>query len=599
MITSDPPAQVEAVLEPVRALADETVLAVDSRVDNGALGAYAELVDSVHRIEFRLVERHLAWLHAQCSGDWILKLDGDEVTSVAFLERLPNLIADRSIAQYWVPRAWVYGSKDTVLDDLPWATDFNNRLVRNDGGLWFEGEQHTHAAPAFPARYIEEPVYHLELLLEDEPARRAKAIRYEVARPHLRATGGGRLNEAFYLPELRRSLSTRRVPHADRDAIDRVLRGRTRRTPHQPVELPVVTLAELDRHWPPRAYPETAYRVRIEQYGPAPRLYAGRHETVFVRVTNLGTERLPGRPEHDPSIRLGYRLSRPDGSVPIPEGLRTPLPGPVDPGETVVAPVTVLAPSRGEFVLEVDLVHERVRWFGDTVRIPVEAGESLPGLPGEGERLSERAHHRLKRGPEIPRVVHRVWLGSEELPEELRHYGKSWAEHHPGWEMRLWGDDDIPELGLTAFVERARSSAELSNLVRYEVLARHGGVYVDTDVECRRSIEPLIDGLEAFAALEAPGRVGTAVLGAVRGHRAFIRAAREVKRTLGIGRHSADANGPYFLSLLLEQEPGVTILGADTFYPFRWDQPERVYGHYPDAYAVHHFTQLWKAEGGA
>jgi glycosyl transferase-like sugar-binding protein len=599
MITSDPPAQVEAVLEPVRMLADETVLAVDSRVDPGILGAYAELVDTVYRIQFLLVERHLAWVHAQCSGDWILKLDSDEVPSSAFVERLPELIADRLIAQYWVPRAWVYGSSACVLDDLPWATDFNNRLVRNDGGLWFEGEQHAHAAPAFPARYIEEPVYHLELLLEDEPARRAKAIRYEVARPHLRANGGGRLNEAFYLPELRTSLLTRKVPGADRRAIERVLRGGAATTARLPLELPSVPLAELDRHWPGRAYPETAYRVRIEPFGPTPRLHPIREQTVFVRVTNLGTERLPGRPEPDPSIRLAYRLYGPDGSAVVAEGLRTPLPGPVDPGQTVVAPLTVVAPTKGRHVLEVDLVHERVRWFGDAVRISVEVGESLPGLPAEGERLSEQARRpRLRRGPEIPRVVHRVWLGSGEFPDDFRRYGESWAEHHPRWELRLWGDDDIPELGLTAFVESARTTAELSNLVRYKVLAQHGGVYVDTDVECRRSIEPLIGGLEAFAALEAPGRVGNAVLGAVPGHPAFIRAAREAERTLGIGRHSADANGPYFLSLLLEQEPGVTILGADTFYPFRRDELERRDGDYANAYAVHHSTQLWKAEEG-
>ena len=73
-----------------------------------------------------------------------------------------------------------------------------------------------------------------------------------------------------------------------------------------------------------------------------------------------------------------------------------------------------------------------------------------------------------------------------------------------------------------------------------------------------------------------------------------MRAARESRRTLGIGAHSADANGPYFLSLILEQEPGVTIFGAECFYPYLWDEPERRGEPFPHAYAVHHWAESWR-----
>ena len=112
--------------------------------------------------------------------------------------------------------------------------------------------------------------------------------------------------------------------------------------------------------------------------------------------------------------------------------------------------------------------------------------------------------------------------------------------------------------------------------MRYEVLRRFGGVYFDTDVECRRPLEDLLAGVEAFAALELPGRVGNAVLGAVPGHPPFERAARLSRQTVGLGPHSADANGPYFLSLVLEQEPGVDDLRRRaSSTPTLWDEPER------------------------
>jgi hypothetical protein len=280
------------------------------------------------------------------------------------------------------------------------------------------------------------------------------------------------------------------------------------------------------------------------------------------------------------------------------DGLRTGFPRTVAPGDRVLVPVDVCAPPEpGEYVLEVDLVHERVRWFERGCAVPVTVGLAN-GLPPEGVRLAatrSRRARRLRRA-RIPRVIHRAWLGGAEIPAAFVGFGETFEHHHPGWKMRLWTDADLPFLGITdSERSRARTESELSNVVRYEALHRFGGVYVDTDVECRRSFAGLLRGVTAFAGMETPGRVGTAVIGAVAGHRLFERAARLSRLTLGQGRHSPDANGPYFLSLLVEQEPGVTIFDAGTFYPYLWTEPERRNDPFPDAYAVHHWAKSWGA----
>ena len=131
------------------------------------------------------------------------------------------------------------------------------------------------------------------------------------------------------------------------------------------------------------------------------------------------------------------------------------------------------------------------------------------------------------RAVRIPRTIHRVWLGAAPMPDEHERFGETFAEHHRGWEMRLWTEPDLPMLGIAAIEHgRSRTHSELANLARYEILHRFGGIYVDTDVECRRSFTPLLGGIRAFAALESPGRVGNAVLGAIPGHPVFARAAR-------------------------------------------------------------------------
>ncbi|HEX5852429.1 MAG TPA: glycosyltransferase [Solirubrobacteraceae bacterium] len=564
-------------------------------MDEQTLAGYGAIADRLFRIEFCQAERHLAWLLAQCDCDWIMRLDGDEVPSRAFLRRLPDMLASRAAQQFWTPNAWLFPDAARFLRGAPWADDFACRLMRNGGTLRVPGIQHVHTAPVAPREYVAEPFYHLDLLTTDLQSRRDKAIRYEVARPHMLAAGGGRINEAFYLPELRDSLDLHAVPEEDRPAIARALADQAVAAKRAPLEtVPFISLVEMDRVWEGRAVSEDAYRARIEPRERTSTLAPSEQRHVFFAVSNEGTERWPASLDADPPIRLSYRWLNPDASVHVEDGPRSPFSRVVDPGESILTPLHVDAPpDPGDYILEVDVVHEHVRWFGCSCRVPVRV-ERTRGLPATGIRLKQTPPPRGKRWrrTRIPRTIHRVWLGEEPMPAEHERFGETFAHSHPSWELRLWSDEDLPGLDITAAErERARTPSELSNLVRYEVLRRHGGVYVDTDVDCLRPLTPLLRGLDAFAALERPGRVGNAVLGSVAGHPAFTRAARLARRTLGIGAHSPDANGPYFLSLILEQEPAnVAILPARLFYPYLWDELERRHESFPDAYAVHHWT---------
>jgi mannosyltransferase OCH1-like enzyme len=190
----------------------------------------------------------------------------------------------------------------------------------------------------------------------------------------------------------------------------------------------------------------------------------------------------------------------------------------------------------------------------------------------------------------IPRVVHRVWLGSEAMPEEYQAYGESWRRHHPEWEMRLWTDADAADLGCAEAIERARSYVEGSDLMRYEVLRRHGGVYVDTDFEALRPIDPLLDGITAFTAHARVGRtkIGTGAMGCVAGHPAFSRAAELAHERVGAVR--LGETGPWLMTEIVHEFPDVTVFPAELFYPYHWSELHLRHSEFPDAYAVHHWS---------
>lgn len=323
-----------SILEQFRPVADEIVVGADSRVGDERRREYTSFADVVLPVDFVFAERHLAWLSEQCSSDWILRVDDDEVPSPALVERLPWLIAQQ-IEQYWLPRRWLYPRRTQWLDELPWWPDYHNRLVRRTGDLRFSGVLHTGAEPVLPAQFLDWPLYHLECLLKDRPAREAKAARTEQMRPGLTAPGGGSLNEVYYLPEVHARRPPATVPAEDQAAISRVI--------GLGEYAAIITPVEEDLRFRP-----------------------GERRAVHFRVHNLSAMRwLPGA-----DVRMSYRWVGRAG-----EGERTAFPAPVAPGDTVIVPLTVTAPAEpGSFELEVDLVHEHVRWFERSVRAKAVVG---------------------------------------------------------------------------------------------------------------------------------------------------------------------------------------------------------------------------------
>ena len=546
------------------------MIAADARVGEDDLADYRAVADKVPLREVGFFEPNLAWLHQQCSGDWIFRLDGDEVPSAELVEALPRLIAEPEIRQYWFPFRWVDAGGAGWYDELPWSPDYHNRLVRNDETLRFVGDSHTGADRVFPSRYVEEPIYHLICALTTTQERLLHSfLSYEVREPNRIAPGGGPFNTTYYLPERSARRGSVAVPERDRERISAAL-GR-----------PLEALRGRARE---RAAGEAVRVVEADA-----RMYADEVRAIFVEVTNRTGERWPGGMDEEPRVRLSYHLHGADGEAIAFEGERSPITQPVEPGASAIAPVTVIAPTElGTYELEFDLVHEDVRWLGQGVTVPLEvvpAGSLSHNVPGRLRRL---------RGRRIPKRLHQVWLGPAEMPEEHARFAAGWREHHPGWEYRLWNEHDLDNLGITReHVERGKSASEVSNMMRYRILERHGGVYVDTDFECLRPLGPILRGVEGFAAYTLPGLAATGIMGCVAGHPAFRRAADLSLITVGSGPQPVPT-GPQFLTHVLADFPEVTVFPRELFFPYLWDEPHRRHERFEHAYAVHHWALSWR-----
>ena len=107
--------------------------------------------------------------------------------------------------------------------------------------------------------------------------------------------------------------------------------------------------------------------------------------------------------EARPEVRIAYRWH---GAATDERALRTPFPADLAPGESQVVPVHVVPPDRpGRYRLELDLVHEHVRWFGAGFELDVEVvPRRRVALIGAGAALEEELD-RLQLEPELEPVL--------------------------------------------------------------------------------------------------------------------------------------------------------------------------------------------------
>jgi mannosyltransferase OCH1-like enzyme len=186
------------------------------------------------------------------------------------------------------------------------------------------------------------------------------------------------------------------------------------------------------------------------------------------------------------------------------------------------------------------------------------------------------------------------------MPTEFYEYQQTWLEHHPGWELKFWTEETLPqpeELRRPEAAEKLRAPWERGDIFRLECLWRWGGVHVDTDFECKRSIEPLIGDAEVFVGFRKAGKLNGALMGSVPGHPLVDRALRTIQEQKSYGKSMATGDnlkgtsGPEFIDSIFLDQPGVLLVPPGCFYP---RTPEEL----DDAYAIHHKARTWKDEAG-
>lgn len=232
----------------------------------------------------------------------------------------------------------------------------------------------------------------------------------------------------------------------------------------------------------------------------------------------------------------------------------------------------------------------------------------------------------------IPLYMHHVWFGNP-LSDYFKALRKTWIDNHPAWVHILWTDNAVndelasvvysfQELdtllangGVSRIVvvvdklsfnnrqhfDAARNYGERSDILKWEIVYRYGGVYIDVDFECYKPLDTLHYCFDFYTGLQPldTGRVqlGAALFAAHPYHPILERCVKDINPGIG---PIVIRTGPIHFTLCCMRtikncKGNNIVFPASYFYPCGYEQrslhPSLWYKK--EAYAIHHWSGSW------
>ena len=239
--------------------------------------------------------------------------------------------------------------------------------------------------------------------------------------------------------------------------------------------------------------------------------------------------------------------------------------------------------------------------------------EQIIGLNGQAlydffkKTYENNAHAQKEESLKIPKIIHQIWLGSP-LPEEFKQLQNSWIEHHTnkGWSYKLWTDEDVAQLKLynQEFYDATDNYGVKSDILRWELLHRYGGVYIDMDYECLQPLDDLHYTYDFYTALQPLDtlfvQLGAALVGSRAGHPILAHCIETIKDDWG-HKGAPKKTGPVhftksFCAMANKEKDSRDIaFPASYFYPLGSQEQTRSKSTWiqEGAFAVHWWAKSW------
>jgi len=215
----------------------------------------------------------------------------------------------------------------------------------------------------------------------------------------------------------------------------------------------------------------------------------------------------------------------------------------------------------------------------------------------------------MKYNIKIPKVIHQIHLGSKPLSNQELKWQKTWKDHNPDWEFIFWDDEALKSIDIInkKYLDDCDNYSMKSDILRFDILYQFGGLYIDTDFECLKPLDPFFDNRDFIVCRQNPN--GPSICGAFFAATQYNSLVRKLldgipqRSITHKGKHCVAKYGPTYITDIIDENYGQEFKYSKAFepkyvYPFMWNKKHSTKDDlnkiYPQAYAAHWWNTSWK-----
>ena len=228
----------------------------------------------------------------------------------------------------------------------------------------------------------------------------------------------------------------------------------------------------------------------------------------------------------------------------------------------------------------------------------------------------------------IPKIIHQIYFDMAGIPNHLSNISQTWKEKHPDWEYRFWNEKDVEQFMKSDFQDLIPLFCSFPfdvqrwDFVRYLILYRYGGLYVDMDYECIEPIDSLLWNSSCCIGMEpvshairynTPFIIGNALMATIPNHDFFDNIIKDVstkkwKNYIMKGAQVMQSTGPFMINRVYntyEKKENITLLPAELVAPLSSEEVQNVIAgietkevenKVEKAFAIHYFFGSWVSQ---
>lgn len=214
----------------------------------------------------------------------------------------------------------------------------------------------------------------------------------------------------------------------------------------------------------------------------------------------------------------------------------------------------------------------------------------------------------------IPKIIHHIWIGNKPFPEEFREFRHKWVNMYPDYNFIFWNDELINsskliDESISIYYHNDYKIAFKADLLRFKILEKFGGIYIDTDTEPLKKMSDEFLNNKFFSGIQKPySQVAIGIMGSeVNNHlvkeyntTVLDSISENIKQNGKLTNELWKITGPEFFDNICKkykQIGGYKFYNSEYFYPYGWDELHRRHENFKesckDAYSVHHWAHSW------